>query len=163
MTHYFSKEPGDRKQVSWHQDASYWPLTPSKVVTVWLAIDDVDEENGPMTVIPGSHLHGQIPFENSTAEENNVLGQSVQDPLAWGGDPVPFTMRAGQISMHTDMLLHGSEPNLSPRRRCGLTLRYMPPDVHTREAEHAHGYLCRGEDESGYWISWPAPEGDTIP
>ena len=36
MTHYFSKEPGDGKQVSWHQDASYWPLTPSKVVTVWL-------------------------------------------------------------------------------------------------------------------------------
>jgi non-haem Fe2+, alpha-ketoglutarate-dependent halogenase len=62
MTHYFSKEPGDNKQVSWHQDASYWPLTPSKVVTVWLAIDDVDEQNGPMTVIPKSHLHGQIPF-----------------------------------------------------------------------------------------------------
>ena len=163
MTHYFSKEPGDGKQVSWHQDASYWPLTPSKVVTVWLAIDDVDEENGPMTVIPGSHLHGQIPFEKSTDEENNVLGQSVHNPLDWGGEPVPFTMRAGQISMHTDLLLHGSEPNRSTRRRCGLTLRYMPPDVHTREAEHAHGYLCRGEDESGYWISWPVPEGDSIP
>ena len=47
MTHYFCKEPGDVKQVAWHQDASYWPLTPSKVVTVWLAIDDADEENGP--------------------------------------------------------------------------------------------------------------------
>ena len=61
------------------------PLTPSKVVTVWLAIDDADEENSAMKVIPGSHLGGQIPFEHSTAEENNVLGQSVhQAEGVWG-------------------------------------------------------------------------------
>ena len=100
MTHYFCKMPGDVQRVSWHQDASYWPLTPSKVVTIWLAIDDVDAENGPMTVIPGSHLHGQIPFENSTKSERNVLGQTVHDPHRWGGDPVSYTMKAGQISMH---------------------------------------------------------------
>ena len=163
MTHYFCKEPGDQKQVSWHQDASYWPLTPSKVVTVWLAIDDVKVENGPMTVIPGSHLHGQIPFEHSTEQEQNVLGQSVHDPHTWGGESVPFTMRAGQVSMHTDMLLHGSEPNLSEQRRCGLTLRYMPPDVRTREERRANGYICRGEDSSGYWVNWSLPEGDEIP
>ena len=163
MTHYFSKDPGDSKQVSWHQDASYWPLTPSKVVTVWLAIDDVQEQTGPMTVIPGSHLHGQIPFEHSTEEEQNVLGQSVHDPLKWGGEPVPFIMQAGQISMHTDMLLHGSRPNLSDRRRCGLTLRYMPPDVRTREERRANGYICRGKDPEGYWVNFPVPDRDDIP
>ena len=163
MTHYFSKDPGDQKQVSWHQDASYWPLTPSKVVTVWLAIDDVDMDNGPMTVIPGSHLHGQIPFEHSTEQERNVLGQSVRDPLRWGGEPVPFTMRAGQISLHTDLLLHGSEPNRSARRRCGLTLRYMPPEVRMREGRWANGYICRGEDPDGYWGGLPVPEGDQVP
>ena len=163
MTHYFSKDPGDQKQVSWHQDASYWPLTPSKVVTVWLAIDDVDMDNGPMTVIPGSHLHGQIPFEHSTEQERNVLGQSVRDPLRWGGEPVPFTMRAGQISLHTDLLLHGSAPNRSARRRCGLTLRYMPPEVRTREGRWANGYICRGEDPDGYWVGLPVPEGDQVP
>jgi len=162
-THYFCKMPGESKRVSWHQDASYWPLTPSKVVTVWLAIDDVQEQTGPMTVIPGSHLHGQIPFEHSTEEEQNVLGQSVHDPLKWGGEPVPFIMQAGQISMHTDMLLHGSRPNLSDRRRCGLTLRYMPPDVRTREERRANGYICRGEDPEGYWVNFPVPDRDDIP
>ena len=47
-SHFFCKMPGDGKRVSWHQDASYWPLTPSKAVTVWLAIDDADAENACM-------------------------------------------------------------------------------------------------------------------
>jgi ectoine hydroxylase-related dioxygenase (phytanoyl-CoA dioxygenase family) len=163
MTHYFSKEPGEQKQVSWHQDASYWPLTPSKVVTVWLAIDEVDGGNGPMTVIPGSHLHGQIPFERSADDDDNVLSQSVHNPHKWGGEPVPFTMKAGQISMHTDLLLHGSEPNRSARRRCGLTLRYMPPEVRTREEKRANGYICRGKDPADYWVNGSVPAGDEIP
>jgi len=163
MTHYFSKLPGDVQRVSWHQDASYWPLTPSKVVTIWLAIDDVDEGNGPMTVIPGSHLHGQIPFENSTKAERNVLGQTVPDPEIWGGDPVPFLMKAGQISMHTDLLLHGSEPNRSDRRRCGLTIRYLPPDVRGHMPRRQRAIICRGRDPSGYWQPLPRPNEDRIP
>ena len=43
---YFCKLPGDGKPVSWHQDASYWPLTPAHTVTLWLAVDDADRENG---------------------------------------------------------------------------------------------------------------------
>ena len=162
MTHYFSKMPGDGKRVAYHQDASYWPLTPSKTVTVWLAIDDVDLENGPMEVIPGSHLHGQIPFDHSAPEENNVLKQSVHDAERFG-DPVPFVMKAGQISIHSDLSLHGSRPNTSRRRRCGLTLRYMPPDVRTRETDRAPAVVCRGIDPSGYWQHIPRPAGDHIP
>jgi hypothetical protein len=163
MTHYFCKLPGDPSRVAWHQDASYWPLTPSRVVTVWLAIDDVDTDNGPMTAIPGSHLHGQIPFEHSRPEERSVLGQSVQDAARWGDAPEPFVMAAGQISMHSDLLLHGSEPNTSNRRRCGLTLRYMPPEVRGRDPERGEAILCRGEDPSGYWRPIPRLEGDTVP
>ena len=94
-THYFCKLPGEEKQVSWHQDASYWPLSPSKTVTVWLAIDDASVENGAMTVIPKSHLHGQIAFERSASEEKNVLRQTVLEPEEFGDAPVPFEMKAG--------------------------------------------------------------------
>lgn len=162
MTHYFCKTPGDAKRVSWHQDASYWPLTPSKVVTVWLAIDDVDEKMGPMQVVPGSHVHGQIPFERSTKEENNVLRQTVPNAEQFGS-PVSFVMKAGQVSMHTDLLLHGSEPNRSNRRRCGLTLRYMPPDVRGLDPEGQPGIVARGEDASGYWQQIERPGGDSVP
>ena len=64
-THFFCKMPGDGKAVSWHQDASYWPLTPSHTVTVWLAIDDSDLKNGCMQVIPGTHRRGHLEFKPS--------------------------------------------------------------------------------------------------
>ena len=58
-SHFFCKMPHDGKAVAWHQDASYWPLSPSKAVTVWLAIDDADLENGCMKFIAGSQKFGQ--------------------------------------------------------------------------------------------------------
>ena len=45
-------QPGASRQVSWHQDSSNWPLSPSKTVTVGLAIADADADNGAMRVIP---------------------------------------------------------------------------------------------------------------
>ncbi|MBT3343812.1 MAG: phytanoyl-CoA dioxygenase family protein [Gemmatimonadetes bacterium] len=161
--HFFCKMPGDVRQVSWHQDASYWPLSPSKTVTVWLAIDDADVENGAMTVIPGSHVHGQIDFDDSTDQEHNVLNQTVNDATAYGDEPVALAMRAGQISLHTDLLLHGSEPNRSDRRRCGLTMRFVPPDVHAHDGWNRRAITCRGSDPTGHWPHTSRPEGETIP
>ena len=67
-------------------------------------------ENGAMAVIPKSHRHGQIAFERSAAEEKNVLGQTVHGATQYGDVPHPFEMKAGQMSLHSDLLLHGSEP-----------------------------------------------------
>ena len=62
-SHFFCKMPHDGKRVSWHQDASYWPLSPSKAATVWLAIDDADCENACMRFIPGSHHFGHLTYQ----------------------------------------------------------------------------------------------------
>jgi ectoine hydroxylase-related dioxygenase (phytanoyl-CoA dioxygenase family) len=156
-THYFCKMPGDDMGVAWHQDCSYWALTPSKTVTVWLAIDDADVENGCMRVIPGSHLRGHIAFRESEAGERNVLTQTIvaADSL---GTPVNVELKAGEFSLHSDLLVHGSLPNRSHRRRCGLTLRYCSPDVHAHWDWNTWSIICRGADPSGHWanISRPA-------
>ncbi len=162
-THYFCKMPGEGKRVSWHQDASYWPLTPARTVTVWLAIDDASEENGAMQVIPGSHLHGQVDYEHSAVEEDNVLNQTVCDPRKYGEAPVALAMRAGQISLHADLLLHGSEPNRSTQRRCGLTMRFVPSDVRAHNGWHKSAIICRGSNPEGHWVHHPRPAGDEIP
>ena len=158
-SHFFCKMPGDGKRVSWHQDASYWPLTPSKVVTVWLAIDDASVENACMRYIPCSHLLGHLTYTLSENDESNVLNQTVAGAEELGV-PVDVELKAGEISIHSDLLLHGSEANQSNRRRCGLTLRYCPADVRADLGWNAKGVVVSGRDESGHWANPPRPAED---
>ena len=52
-------------------------------------------------------------------------------------------MRAGQISLHSDWILHGSEPNRSNRRRC-LAMRYLSGDVRADYGWNQNPIVCRG-------------------
>ncbi len=149
-SHFFCKMPGDGMAVAWHQDSSYWPLSPTKAVTVWLAIDDADVENGCMRFLAASHLHGHLTYRKSSPEEHNVLNQAIDNPEQYG-TPIDDTLQAGQISIHSDLLLHGSEPNTSNRRRCGLTLRYTPADVRAELGWNAKGVIVAGFDSSHHW------------
>jgi hypothetical protein len=160
--HFFAKLPGDPKTVPWHQDASFWHFSPARTVTVWLAIDDTDEENSAMRFIPRTHDKGPMQWEQ--AAEGSVLDRELvgADSL---GDPVSNTLKAGQFSMHADMLAHGSLPNRSNRRRCGLTIRYCPPDVAITDVQWGKGIeaiLCRGQDTTGTWRHHPRPASDRL-
>ncbi len=155
-SHYFCKMPHDGKKVAWHQDASYWPLTPSKTCTVWLAIDDADRENACMQFLRGSHLAGHLTYRTSDAGEGNVLDQTVED-IGRFGAPVFVELKAGEISIHNDLLLHGSEANDSDRRRCGLTLRYCTADVRAHLDWNQKGVIVGGNDPSGHWANPPRP------
>jgi non-heme Fe2+,alpha-ketoglutarate-dependent halogenase len=158
-SHFFCKMPGDGKQVAWHQDASYWPLTPTKAVTVWLAIDDADAENACVRFLSGSHRYGHLTYHASSPEEHNVLAQTVENAEQYG-TPVDDVLQAGEISIHSDLLLHGSEANNSDRRRCGLTLRYTPADVRAGMDWNQKGVLVSGKDPDGHWANPPRPDTD---
>ena len=154
--HYFCKMPQDGKIVAWHQDASYWPLTPSKTITVWLAIDDTDVNNGCMRFLSGSHLHGHLPYRISNPNEHNILNQTVERAEDYG-TPVNVELNAGQISIHSDLLLHSSNFNRSNRRRCGLTLRYCTPDVRGHFEWNQEGVIVSGSDLSNHWSNHARP------
>lgn len=156
-SHYFCKMPHDGKRVSWHQDASYWPLTPSKTVTVWLAVDDADTENACMRFIPGSHLYGHLTWQLSEDDEDNVLNQTIPNVERFG-EPVDDVLRAGEVSIHSDLTLHGSEANGSDRRRCGLTLRYCAADVRAFMGWNAKGVVVSGVDADGRWVNPKRPD-----
>ncbi|MBI3414739.1 MAG: phytanoyl-CoA dioxygenase family protein [Verrucomicrobia bacterium] len=155
-SHFFCKLPRDGKAVAWHQDASYWPLTPSKTVTAWLAIDDADVENACMRFIAGSHWHGHLTYRPSNPGDHNVLTQTIENVERFG-TPVDDELKAGEVSLHADLLLHGSEPNESSRRRCGLTLRYCAADVRAAMGWNAKGVVVAGEDRSGHWANPKRP------
>lgn len=159
-THFFCKMPGDGKAVSWHQDAPYWPFTPTKTVTAWVAIDDVAVENSAMEVIPTSHLLGPIKTRQSRPEENNVLWETIDSNILNYEKPISMSMKAGEMSLHSDLLIHGSKPNTSNRRRCGLTIRYASTDVRSTKNWNSSSIICRGKDISGHWKNRPRPIGN---
>jgi hypothetical protein len=161
-THLFAKLPGDGKEVPFHQDAVYWPFTPTKTTSVWLAIDDVDAGNAAVQFVPGSHLDGPIVHEVLDLDGSRVLGRR-----ATGMDerPARFVneLRSGQVSLHSDLLLHGSEANTSTRRRAGLTLRYAAAEVRLMDGFDEWGrsavHVLDG-DPSGFWGNRPRPVGE---
>ena len=130
-----------------------------KTATVWLAIDDADVDNACMRFIFGSHHHGHLTYHLSEEDENNVLFQTVPDAESYG-DPVDVELKAGEISIHSDMLLHGSQANTSDRRRCGLTLRYCAADVRALQGWNLKGVLLSGVDPDGRWGNPPRPAQD---
>ena len=159
-THVFCKYgEGDTasKFVAWHQDVTYWGLEPPVAVTVWLAIDDADEDNECMRVIPGSHTNG-IREHTKSAQAGNLLSINQEVPVSEveEASAVNLPLKAGFASLHEGCLIHGSLPNRTTRRRCGLTLRYVPTEVKqstiNSHGKHWNPTLVHGIDRYKHWI-----------
>jgi ectoine hydroxylase-related dioxygenase (phytanoyl-CoA dioxygenase family) len=163
-THFFCKypDPTAKKFVAWHQDITYWGLEPPEAHTAWIAVDDADMANGCMQVIPGSHVNGIAEHGTSTEGENLLsISQEIPDHLIDKSKTVPIELQAGQISVHHGQLFHASFPNTSDRRRCGLTVRFIPPEAR-QVAENSVGMqwrpiLMRGEDRFGHYPETAPP------
>ncbi len=123
-SHLLCKPAGDGQRVVWHQDSAYWPLEPMAVLTLWLALDDCDADNGCMRVMPGSH-HGGI-VAHQSAGPDSLLKKQAPGELVDEAATVDIALRAGECSLHLPNLVHGSNANNSGRRRAGLPLRYIP-------------------------------------
>jgi len=147
-SNFFAKAPHSRSTVGWHQDAYYWPLKPHNSVTIWLAFTDSVEENGAMRVIPRSHLGGLIKHQRSSVSDS-VLTLELEQGTFREDTAVPLVLRAGEMSIHDDRIIHGSPANPSERWRIGFTIRYSGTNVKCDPAVNPHfkTYLMRGVDE----------------
>jgi ectoine hydroxylase-related dioxygenase (phytanoyl-CoA dioxygenase family) len=164
-SHYISKPPHDGQAVLWHQDGSYWPLEPMEVVTLWLAVDDSTPENGCMRVIPGTHtLELKGLQENRTVA--NVLNSEIPPEFVDEEKAVDLVLKRGGVSVHHPNIIHGSNPNHSSKRRCGLTIRYIPTTTRIMRPKFGAPFLLRGEAVPGVNEYLPYPqyvEGEHMP
>ena len=163
---FFHKEPKSGSVVPWHQDAQYWPLKPANAVTVWLAVYDTDKENGAMKVVSGSHKKGSNGFKHHTNNASHlVLDQEVSEDQIDQDNIVYMDLKAGEISLHNDALLHGSDPNNSDRRRCGITMRFSPTNVKgdLNEWPFFETQLARGIDSFKHNPIAQIPRGEATP
>ena len=117
-TTLFIKEKKEKGFVSFHQDAKYIGLEPHNWVTVWLAVTDSNEKNGCMRMLPGSHKEN-LKFHEEKFDKNNLLtrGQTIKDVSLDKTDPI--ILKAGEISLHHPLIVHGSGLNNSDDRRIG--------------------------------------------
>jgi ectoine hydroxylase-related dioxygenase (phytanoyl-CoA dioxygenase family) len=113
----------------WHQDVLYYPHTNTSLLSVFVYLDDATPENGCMSMVPGSHKLGPLKHHD---EKGVFLGACVESHY-WEGQPdklVPITPRAGSISIHHCLTLHGSPPNISGRPRRGIVFSYRADDAY---------------------------------
>jgi phytanoyl-CoA hydroxylase len=137
---WFDKPPGTVHFTPPHQDNYYFNLKPANVVTLWLALDPVDEGNGCLRYVAGSHRRGVRPHTRS-----NVLGFS-QGITDYGPEDeareVQIHLQPGDVVAHHGVTIHRADANRSPAR-------------HRR----AFAVVCRGvscrRDEEG-WARYKA-------
>jgi Phytanoyl-CoA dioxygenase (PhyH) len=115
---FLAKRPNKPDAVfTWHQDLGYWPTgTPEPLTaTCSLALDDADPENGCLRVVPGSQkgeLRPHRPLHGGSREASHIL--SVE--LRREDQVVELPLKRGDMTVHDEMIIHGSGGNSSKSR-----------------------------------------------
>lgn len=122
MMQWFDKPPRIGKETPPHQDGFYFMLEPNEALTLWLAIDAADEENGCIRYVPGSHRRDMRPHRPS-----GVLGFS-QGITDYGDEDlaneVPIVVEPGDLIAHHCLTIHRADANSSDRHRAALGFHY---------------------------------------
>ena len=121
------KSAGYGAPIEWHQDWAFYPHTNDDLAAVGIMLDDCEMDNGPMMVIPGSHLG---PIYDHHGPDGRFCGAI--DPQACDFDfsrAVPCLGKAGSITVHHVRAVHGSATNLSGKDRRFLLFQYRAADA----------------------------------
>lgn len=127
----------------WHQDLGYLAIEPATTVTIWTALDDVDEENGCIWVHPGSQRRGLLPHQKRS-QDSWFLDVAVE------GDGVPARLKAGEAVLFSGLTLHRSLSNRSNRPRRAFFMEYAEAraiEVHSGKSlvESPRSWLVSGQ------------------
>jgi phytanoyl-CoA hydroxylase len=134
---YFSKPPRVGKPTPPHQDGYYFMLDPCEAVTMWFALDNVDEENGCVRYVRGSQKHGMR--EHARTEtlgfSQGIIGYPSDDDYE---NEVAIPARPGDLIAHDAMTIHRADGNQSATRsRRALGLVYYSARAREDTAAHA--------------------------
>lgn len=111
---------------NWHQDLGV--LDPeaddTEIISVWVAMTDVNVDNGCLVVIPGSHRQDLVQHCHSRGSNGLVKPIHIPDDKLNVGEPMPLVMKAGDALFFNKTLMHSSQPNTSATIRWSFDLRY---------------------------------------
>ncbi|WP_347557579.1 phytanoyl-CoA dioxygenase family protein [Robbsia sp. KACC 23696] len=121
-----SKMPGAATKVNWHQDFPFTPHTNDDLVTALLMVDEVTAENGPLTVVPGSHIG---PIHDLWRDGKFTGAVAEETARTFAAQGVQCTGKAGAVCLMHTRLLHSSEANLSTAPRTLFISVYSAEDA----------------------------------
>lgn len=123
------KPPAEDARFEWHQDYPFFPHTNFDLVAVMVFLDDTDDSNGCLRVIPGSHKLG--PLEHDFSADGQAYGTEVKDKAVFSDESrwVSLVVPAGSIALHHSCTLHSSGANHSDRPRSSLIFEYRATDA----------------------------------
>ncbi|MCA9048280.1 MAG: phytanoyl-CoA dioxygenase family protein [Planctomycetaceae bacterium] len=128
----FSKPARIGSGVPPHQDNAYFCRTPPDMLTLWVAIDPVTAENGPVCFIKGSHKAGMLPTKPSGVRGNSIgLAEPPDFPPE---DRFCALLSPGDATIHHCEVIHESAPNTSDQPRLALLFVYR--GSHTQTDPH---------------------------
>jgi len=129
------KMPETAREFPWHQDDGYTPVTPSPYLTLWLALNDATEDNGCISVLPGSWKRGLVPH---TPGPLGLVCHDADDPDQGVRVPVP----AGSLAVFWSLTMHKSGPNVSDGPRKAYVIQYSRAGLrHAETGEAIAGLL----------------------
>ena len=116
----------------WHQDTQYYgnPTQHLHVISVWIPLVDVDEQNGCLQLLAGSHRWGLL----GGARDSERVVRMFED-VEQRGKPVVLPMRRGDLLAFTNMTCHASTLNQSNEMRWSVDLRYVVPESAAARSE----------------------------
>jgi hypothetical protein len=147
-TRFIYKYGGSASYVGWHQDGVTENLSGSRAPAIWLGLTEATVENGCLRVVPRSHRRGLFQHDSrpdlgnladtdTTVQVQNWFrthGEDLSGKLARVPPdldlPFDIVMRPGEMSFHHPLVLHGSNLNLSPGPRIGLSASYSAPELY---------------------------------
>ena len=105
-------------------------------------------------------LAGTVLLAGCVGDGDNLLtrGQEIAVDVP-AGEGIDVPLKAGEMSLHHVLLVHGSGPNTTAYRRIGYAIRYIPPHVRQIKARDS-AMLVRGTDRYGNFDVDPAPKRD---
>lgn len=118
------------RPTQWHQDLPKLPLDRRGYLTIWIAVEDVTLDQGPLTFVPGSHRLGPLGAVSQMSEREldvDALLRGREGYLL--GEPVTNALRAGDATVHDGLLLHRAGENRTERVRRGWAVSYLPADT----------------------------------
>ena len=127
QSHLVCKEPGSDYEIPWHQD--YRSGHEIGRMIIWIALDDINEKNGCVHVLPGWHRLGVLPVHDfGYADFASVIEPfALPTEATCGAFALPLVMGAGQAWVCHPLIPHMSKGNKTASWRRGLVLRYSAP------------------------------------